>query len=122
MLLLLLQGSWLGGMAAGQMDPASGPLLALGRNAVQGASSSIARQMLSRGRESSSGYVKRRMAEMQEALNAELAKLDAKFAQKRGRPPMQVRGLASPTSKATERKGSTLRAGHQRPCLLARAS
>jgi hypothetical protein len=81
----------MGGMAAGKSEDSIGPLVAAGHGAVQGASSSIARQMLLRGRENSSGYVKRRMAEMQEALNAELAKLDAKYAKKHGRAPMQAR-------------------------------
>lgn len=77
----------LGGVSPGQAAvPRTGD--ATGNS---GKSASIAEQMLATGREGASDYVKRRMAEMQAALKAELARLDAKHARRQGRPAAQVR-------------------------------
>lgn len=68
-----------------------------------GRTTSIAEAMLSRGREGTAGYVRRRMAEMQRALAEELAAVDRQHARRRGKLPQQVSRIAHTSILATRR-------------------
>eukprot|EP00873_Tetraselmis_striata_P029458 jgi/Tetstr1/449722/TSEL_036789.t1 len=80
------------GKAALEAAAATGTPPSLGSMAAAqagGRTTSIAEAMLSRGREGTAGYVRRRMAEMQRALAEELAAVDRQHARRRGKLPQQ---------------------------------